>query len=180
MQPPPRAFTAKGNGIARELQSEVIVELPSFLGSGLNKHQKFLAIWDTGATNSVITANAAKILGLIPTGKIPTHGVHGTQVVNKYLVNLILPNNVRFPNLSVSEAPTLGGTYDVLIGMDIIAKGDFAVTQANNQTCFSFRVPPGSTHIDFVDEINSAQAKLLLKTTSSGGGSLRKTSRRKK
>lgn len=36
----------------------------------------------------------------------------------------------------------------VLIGMDLITLGDFAVTNKNGQTCFSFRYP-SSEWIDF-------------------------------
>lgn len=162
------------------LVSEVMLELPSYLGSQLTTPQKFLAIWDTGATNSVITIAAAQKMNLSPTGKATTHGVHGSNVVNKYMVNLMLPNKLRIIDLPVSEAPSLGGNFDVLIGMDVISSGDFAVTQANNQTCFSFRFPPAAKHIDFVEEFNLAQARLQLPTTSSGGSSPHRTGRRKK
>jgi hypothetical protein len=37
---------------------------------------------------------------------------------------------------------------DVLIGMDIIGEGDFAVTHQDGKTTFSFRVPSLKT-IDF-------------------------------
>ena len=31
--------------------------------------------------------------------------------------------------------------YDVIIGMDVICKGDFAITNLNGKTTFSFRIP---------------------------------------
>ena len=31
--------------------------------------------------------------------------------------------------------------YDVLVGMDVITKGDFVVSTVNNITTFSFRMP---------------------------------------
>jgi len=31
--------------------------------------------------------------------------------------------------------------YDVLIGMDVITKGDFVVSTVNDETTFSFRMP---------------------------------------
>ena len=40
---------------------------------------------------------------------------------------------------------------DVLIGMDIINRGDFAVTNQNRKTKFSFRFP-SIGDIDFVEE----------------------------
>jgi len=38
--------------------------------------------------------------------------------------------------------------YDVAIGMDVICKGDFAVTNKDDLTLFSFRIP-SETAIDF-------------------------------
>lgn len=46
------------------------------------------------------------------------------------------------------------GTADILIGMNIINLGDFAVTNKNGATKFTFRVP-SQTDIDFVLEAKS-------------------------
>ena len=69
--------------------------------------------------------------------------------VETFLVNIRLPNNVGFSPLRV----TLGelGDADLLIGMDIINQGDFAVTNSQNKTKFSFRIP-SQADIDFVAE----------------------------
>jgi len=37
----------------------------------------------------------------------------------------------------------------MIIGMDIISLGDFALGNGNNQTLFSFAVPPFQEKIDF-------------------------------
>jgi hypothetical protein len=49
---------------------------------------------------------------------------------------------------------TLGSRFhaDILIGMDIITLGDFAVSNFEGVTKFSFRVPSLS-HIDFVVDV---------------------------
>ena len=47
---------------------------------------------------------------------------------------------------------------DVLIGMDIIGTGDFAVTNLNGLTKFSFRVP-SLEHIDFVADATSTESR---------------------
>jgi hypothetical protein len=36
--------------------------------------------------------------------------------------------------------------------MNILLKGDMAITTANNETVFSFRIPAGARHIDFMSE----------------------------
>ena len=50
----------------------------------------------------------------------------------------------------VTKAKSIMGA-DVLIGMDIISKGDFAVTHPEGKTQFMFRVPT-QADIDFVKE----------------------------
>ncbi len=87
---------------------------------------KFGAIWDTGATNSVITQAVIDACGLIATGMTKVHGVHGASVAETFLVNITLPNNVMFSNIRVTKGEFSGA--DILIGMDIINQGDFAVT----------------------------------------------------
>jgi hypothetical protein len=41
--------------------------------------------------------------------------------------------------------------YDVVIGMDVIGKGDLAMTNLNDRTTFSFRIPSAEV-IDFSKE----------------------------
>ena len=64
-----------------------------------------------------------------------------------YLVNIYLPNGVAISNVHVTKAELIGA--DILIGMDIINQSDFAVTNFNGNTMFSFRMP-SKAHIDFV------------------------------
>ena len=45
--------------------------------------------------------------------------------------------------------------FDVLIGMDIITQGDFAVTNLGGKTKFSFRIPSQAS-INFVTEDQEA------------------------
>jgi len=63
------------------------------------------------------------------------------------MVSIFLPNHVVVPEVTVSECNLLGS--DVLIGMDIIGNGDFAVTNLDGKTVFSFRLP-SRERIDFV------------------------------
>jgi len=109
----------------------------------------FTALWDTGATVSVISQRVVDACGLKPIAPVEVHGVHGPSMTSAYLVNLRLPSNVLFPGLLV----TLGvlRDADVLIGMDIIARGDFAVTNFDSKTTFTFRMPSRGV-IDFVKD----------------------------
>jgi len=98
----------------------------------------FDATWDTGAMVSVISTKVINELGLKPTGKETVYHGGGACVSYKYLVNMFLPNDVVFASLEVIGMPI---SVDVLIGMDIISKGDFAITASEGKTVFSFQIP---------------------------------------
>lgn len=115
----------------------------------------FLAVWDTGATGSVITQKVIDACGLVATGKTKVTHVGGEEIVDTYLVNIGLPNHVVFYGERVTKGKL--GDIDMLIGMNIINQGDFAVTNPNGLTKFTFRVP-STADIDFVQEDNAQVA----------------------
>lgn len=116
---------------------------------------EFDAIWDTGATNSVISQAVVDACGLAPTGITEVHGVHGTARAETYLVNIALPNKVIFPAVRVTKGQA--GGADILIGMDIIASGDFSVTNCDGTTKFSFRAP-SIEHIDYAEQARKLES----------------------
>ena len=151
--PPSRSFTAKHNGLANALVDEIGVYsafLPSSPPKKYSDIKKFRAIWDTGATNTVITERVVKECKLKHTGLTQVHTVGGTKRAHTYLVSVFLPNNVVFGQLKVTQGK-IYGQADVLIGMDIISQGDFAVTNAEGKTTHSFRYPSVEC-IDFVEQ----------------------------
>lgn len=106
----------------------------------------FVALWDTGAEISAISANVVSALGLIPFSSALSFHAGGSKPTNLYKVNIMLPNGVGFHTLTVMEAVLKD--CDVLVGMDIITRGDFAITHSDGNTTFSFRIPSVET-IDF-------------------------------
>ena len=153
MQISSRSFTTKHSGLANTLPNDVGVYrafLPSSPPTKSSDIKKFRAIWDTGATNTVITERVVKACKLKPTGVTLAHTVGGTKRANTYLVSVFLPNNVVFGQLKVAEGE-IYGQADVLIGMDIISQGDFAVTNVDRETTHSFRYP-SVERIDFVEQ----------------------------
>ena len=112
----------------------------------------YSAIWDTGATNTGVTPRVARECGLVPIGQTTVVGVHGEDLSNVYLIDVYLPNGLTVREITASEMPGLTGRFDdVLIGMDIIGLGDFAVSNYRGKTTFTFRVP-SLEEIDFVDK----------------------------
>lgn len=118
--------------------------------SNIEEHQ-FKALWDTGATRTVITREVAEKCALKQIGiaKVSTASEHGIEVP-EYLINITLGNKVTIAHLRVAEGK-LQGNIEILIGMDIINMGDFAVTNKEGQTVFSFRIP-SAEWIDFVNQ----------------------------
>ena len=112
------------------------------------------AIWDTGASCTVITRDTATKVGLISTGKTQVTGVNHVSEENTYLVNIYLPNHVCIAYLKIVEAPALAGGAGILIGMDIIGSGDFSVYTDNGKTIMTYRFP-SIGGIDFVQEANN-------------------------
>lgn len=121
----------------------------------------FDAIWDTGASASVISKNVVQKCSLVPTGMVTVHTASGPDVSNTYLVSIGLPNGVGIASVRVTEGILKGA--DVLIGMDIIAMGDLAITNFDGKTVFSYRTP-SMGKIDFVEEINRISQARMSKT----------------
>jgi Aspartyl protease len=124
------------------------------------KLQSFLAIWDTGATGSVITQRVVDACGLKPISMAEVHGLNSKTLSEVYLVNFLLPNNVGVKQVRVTKN-LIHGNSDVLIGMDIITIGDFAITNQNNSTTFSF-CWPSQRNLDFVEELKNLQQQGVL------------------
>jgi hypothetical protein len=158
-----KAFSTRFTGKVNVLYTPVDVSdvCPHGIILDVAKHPKKFngqAIWDTGATNSVITEDVVKALSLQPTGRSINHGVHGPQQCNVYHISLWLPNKVLFQALKVTEVKNLIGNFKVLIGMDVIGMGDFAVTSQQGATVMSYQVPQQRV-IDFVPSANHRNTK---------------------
>ena len=146
-----------------EIVSELITSIKIDFASITKKNNKvnFIsgkALWDTGATVSVITPEFAKKLKLIPIGKTTVLGINSKEEVNKYLIDIILPNEVLFSNLEITESDFCGA--DILIGMDIIQNGDFSISNTENKTVFSFCIPPFKERICLYEK--AVKTNLLL------------------
>lgn len=144
-----RAFTTSNKKIINVLQNVVQISKASILNSSSNENKKcqYTATWDTGATNTVISKKVVEECDLIPIGMVSVSTAGGIVDANVYMVDLLLPDNMVIPSLQVTEGQ-LNGT-DVLIGMDIIQRGDFSVSNFEKQTKFTFRIP-SLEHSDFV------------------------------
>lgn len=138
--------------------SDAIITAVEIKNVANNQTVETTGIWDTGATNSVITKSIAQKLGLIPISVAKVRGVHGVQDVNVYFVNITLNNKNISVSIFVTECEELSedNSVGMLIGMNIITKGDFAVTNYLGNTTMSFRIP-SLQKIDFVTGMKAGQ-----------------------
>lgn len=103
------------------------------------------AIWDTGATGSMISADVAQRLNLRPLGETRILGVHGAQKAKVYKVDLVFKQaDVILPGIRVSEADA-GGGFDLLVGMDIIGRGMFGIYGNGESLSVVFGLPLASS-----------------------------------
>lgn len=109
-------------------------------------------LWDTGATCTAISNDVVARLNLVPISKMTIHTPSGSKDSNVYLVDIALPNNVVVQDVQVCDSEIGTQGIDLLIGMNIISRGDFAVTTSNGKTSFTFRMPSAG-RIDFVKNI---------------------------
>jgi len=157
-----QAFTQKYLGKTNQIITDVKLTPPfdpkDYPGKSPYTPITKKALWDTGATNSVIKGSVATELGLVSVGVVEVSHGGGKQLCNKFLLNIILPNKVLAYSVLVTEGPETLNGFDVIIGMDIIIQGDFAITNIDGKTCVSFRLP-SMGRIDFVEELNRLNAE---------------------
>lgn len=111
----------------------------------IDNNNRFTALWDTGAGCSCVKPSVLEKLKIKPEHIISYRNITGvnskTQQKPIYRINLILPNNVMFPQWKFTESD-IASQADILIGMDIISQGNFIIDNSNNSTKFAFSMPP--------------------------------------
>ena len=110
----------------------------------LNGHDSKLiqctGLWDTGAERTGISNSLVKKLALQSTSKIFVNGVNGLFQTDTCIVDLWLSKNFVIRRVDVFKASLIKG-IDVLIGMDIITRGNFSISNINGKTLFNFSEP---------------------------------------
>lgn len=129
------------------IKNSLISEATVYVGA---KTEKAVALWDTGATGTNISKGLVQKLQPVLTGYVWCHGVGGANQYNTYIVDIELPNGVYIKNVQVIESEIGEQGLDLLIGMDIISQGDFAVSNYDGKTKFMFS-QPSQKHVDDED-----------------------------
>lgn len=138
------AFTEKYDSIRNKLINSAVVEYE-------NEVVPVKTQWDTGATGTCISTELAIRMNLAPIGMQKVQTPSGSAILNTYIIDLVLNDEVVIKNLNVMDSEIGKQGIDVLIGMDVISIGDFAVSNYQGKTQFSFRIP-SQTHIEYKKE----------------------------
>lgn len=99
------------------------------------------AQWDCGATFSSISKEFVQKLGLKSVKQQKVDTSSDSTIKNAYAIDIVIHHALCIPTIA-SEADNIHSTgIDLLIGMDVIRFGDFAISTYDGVTCFSFRQP---------------------------------------
>jgi len=99
-----------------------------------------LAIWDMGASNTSITQDVVDALQLSHHTFVRVDTALGSAMAPQYLVSILLPNGYQIKSLAVTLGKMVA-PLQVLIGMDVIAKGDFSLVRGKETCDLHFTCP---------------------------------------
>lgn len=147
---PCRVLNYVADGIVGEIKTPVKVLCPHDRSVKVDT----LGLWDTGATNTAITLSLANKLGLPPVRRAKVITSAGSGVALMYRIGIEIEGlgvaietlAAGFPEFSQDDS------VGILIGMNVICKGDFAISNYEGRTAMSFRFPSMGM-IDFEKEI---------------------------
>lgn len=144
-------YTFSYSGIVNQLIIDCALTKPSEQVSGIKQDVK--ALWDTGAQITCISQKLVDALALQPEDSIDITGAENQAFKTEvYGIQLIMGKFV-IPYLRVAKLSMENSNHDMIIGMDVIGKGDLSITNYNGRTFLTFR-EPSIECIDYVSEIN--------------------------
>ena len=153
-RPPIYALTKEHDSIVSAIYTNAGISLPAYFEeiSEPQPARNVKVLWDTGATHSAISNRLASEMRLPSEDFARVSTASGILRVPVYLIRLNLPNHFEFEEVEAVEFSWSDeDDCDLIIGMDIMAQGDLAITNFEGKTVFSFRIP--SRHrVDFEAE----------------------------
>ena len=149
------AFTSVSPMYNMEIITDAFVSAPS-KPSEKKSVIRVKALWDTGASKSVVTPHIIQQLGIKADGAAKVCHAGGESMVGTYLVDIILPNKILLPGIRVSECAEQGPHFDIIIGMDIISLGDLSITGQGIKRMVSFCFP-STAIIDYAQMLRQVE-----------------------
>ena len=98
-----------------------------------NDIKTYKALWDTGASETLISSKVITELNLEETGSVEVSTINGIINTKRFNCAILLKNHSKSINIQPAEF-IYRTEFDVIIGMDIIEYGLFILNKGN----FSF------------------------------------------
>lgn len=95
----------------------------------------YKSIWDTGATETLISDKVVQELNLEETEEVELSTINGSIRTKRYACGLLLENHSKFINIQPAKF-SHRKECDVIIGMDVIQHGLFILDNGK----FSFKI----------------------------------------
>lgn len=142
------AYRHSFNNIVNRILVDCSIDVPITEGAG----RAMRALWDTGACCTCIATRVAQEMGLVRINEKELIGANNQPFkADVYCVKLKMGHFV-IDFLEVCGIPMEGKAENMIIGMDVITRGDLSITNYNGQTFLTFR-EPSLEKIDYVAEI---------------------------
>ncbi len=122
------------------------------------------ALWDTGASETVISRKVVDFLSLKVEGKRVVRTPLGFRKVcgrAKTRICVVLGSYPVEIDAVVDDYPNSEADCDVTLGLDFITKGDFSITHDAGQLMFSFAYPPPCFPIDYTSLIPKVNPDII-------------------
>lgn len=122
-------FTYVCKGTDSQIVTPMTVDVSDYptKGGGVKRKERLNALWDTGATVTVISSQLVREFGLTPRGITKVSGFDGKPVMaNTYRIDIQLGDNLTIEYIDAIEAPLV--TSDILLGLNVIGLDDFHLT----------------------------------------------------
>lgn len=125
----------------------------SSMRDGATRPVPFRCLWDTGASISLVSPRVAEALQLdvldesitIRTGL----GARSKVDIRMAYLHVVL-GAIPLPlKVGVVDMPSSDTDIDVVLGLDLISQGSFAISYDGGQLLFSFCYPPAPLPLDF-------------------------------
>lgn len=125
----------------------------SALRNGANNSIPFKCLWDTGSSRTFITPRVADVLKLdvvdetisVRTG-LGGRAMAECRVAYMHVVLGAVPLKIK---TAILNAPASDTDIDIVLGLDFITQGSFAISYDSGQLMFSFCYPPAPIPLDF-------------------------------
>jgi len=131
------------NVIETEKKGEIRLTSDCIISRGNEKRDilgdpiKVEALWDTGASYCVVSPVIAKKLSLVPLGQQELICIDGRFKTDFYIINLhFAPDWIE----TVVAMKSHCETFQLVIGMDLLWRGDFMIKKNGSKLEFSFEV----------------------------------------